>query len=324
MKRLLYILGAILGVVAVVAIAGIAYLNFGFPQVDPAADITIERTAERIARGEYLVKHVTMCLDCHSSKDYTYFSAPVKAGTEGKGGDEFPGVPGKVYSSNITPAALGDWTDGEIARAISAGVDKDGKPLVPMMPFSEYRYLTTEDLYAIVAYLRTMQPIENEVAESSINFPLNLIFRTIPSNPEPTPEFDRSDALANGKYLARVGGCFFCHSPVEQGVPIPGQEFAGNHEFNLPSIGTVRAANLTPDKETGIGSWSKEDFIARFKTYSDSTYQPQLLGAGDMQTAMPWTLQTGMTDEDLAAIYSYLQSLPPVHSSFERFTPVTD
>ena len=321
MKKLLYIVAAIVGLIAIVALGGITYLNTAFPQVDPAPDITIERTPERIARGEYLARNVSLCFDCHSTKDYKYFTAPPMEGTYGKGGDMVPGAPGAVYSSNITPAALGDWTDGEILHAITAGVSKDGRPLLPMMPYPEYRYLATEDAYSIVAYLRTLEPIENEVPLSSVPFPLNLIFRTIPSNPEPTPTLDSTDVVGKGKYLARIGGCFFCHSPIEQGVPIPGKEFAGGHEFTIPGFGVTRASNLTADNETGIGAWSKEDWISRFKAYGDSTYQLPAVAAGEMQSPMPWTLLKDMTEEDLGAIYTYLRTLPAVNHSFDRFTP---
>ncbi len=324
MKRILYILAGLVGLVALAAVGGIIYLNTAFPKVDAAPDITIERTAERIARGEYLAKNVSLCFDCHSTKDYKYFSGPPVEGTWGKGGEMIPGAPGAVYASNITPAALGDWTDGEILQAITTGVSKDGRPLLPMMPYPEYRYMTTEDAYAIVAYLRTIEPIENDVPISTANFPLNLIFRTVPENPEPTPTLDPADVVGKGKYLARIGGCFFCHSPIEQGMPIPGQEFSGGHEFVLPGFGVGRAPNLTADNETGIGTWSKEDFVTRFKAYSDSTFQLPTVAKGDVQSPMPWMLLKDMTEDDLGAIYEYLRTLPAIHHTFDRFTPETD
>lgn len=323
MKKFLYILGGLILLIVVLAVAGLIYLQVGFPKVSPAEDITIEATPERLARGEYLAKHVTMCFDCHSTRNHDYFSAPIVAGTEGKGGDLFPGVPGTLYTTNITPAGLKDWTDGEIARAITSGVDKDDNPLAPMMPFTEYSHLTEEDIHAIVAYLRTIPAIENEnpIPEPSMNFPVNLIFRTVPADAKPQPLPEPSDSLAMGKYLLKIGGCMFCHTPVQQGTPIPGKEFSGGHEFADPKLGTLRSSNITPDMETGIGSWSKDAFIGRFKAYADSSGSHMPIATMGFQTVMPWTLQAGMTEEDLSAIYAYLQSIDPIPNKVERFTP---
>ena len=320
MKKVLYVLGGLALLVIVVVVIGIIYLNLAYPKVSPAENITIEATPERLARGEYLVRHVTPCLDCHSKTDRNYFASPVIPGTEGMGGQPFPGV-GSLYVSNITPAALKDWTDGEIARAITSGVANDGRPLVPMMPYPEFRYLAKEDVHAIVAYLRTLPPIENDVPLPSIDFPMNLIFRTLPSDPDPQPLPDSSDAVGTGKYLVRVAGCYFCHTPNDQGTPIAGKDFSGGHEFSDPEMGTARSANITPDMETGIGGWTEGVFIARFKAYADSTGSHIPYVKGGPQTAMPWTIFAGMTEKDLGAIYNYLRTVPPIKNSVQKFSP---
>jgi mono/diheme cytochrome c family protein len=301
---------------------GILYFYLAYPKVSPAPEITIEPTTERLARGEYLFHHVSMCVDCHSERNFNYFSAPVIEGTEGKGGFMIPGAPGKIYASNITSAALGDWTDGEILQAITAGISRDGRPLAPMMPYMEYRHLSKEDAYAVVAYMKTLKPIENKVPQTSLNFPLNLIFRTIPTDYEPRPHPDTSDSRATGEYLSIIAGCQFCHSPVDKGILIPGKEFSGGHDFEFPSMGIVRAANLTPDRETGIGNWNREMFIARFKAYADSTARFRPVVDGGFQSPMPWTLLAGMTEEDLGAIYDYLSTLQPVRNKVKKLTPI--
>ena len=206
MKKLLYALLGLILLVGLIVAGGIMYLKNAFPVDIAVEDVTVEATPERLERGAYLVNHVTVCLDCHSSKNYEYFSAPIIPGTEGKGGDVFPGVPGALYTTNITPAALRDWSDGEVMRAITCGLDKDNQPLAPMMPFSEYRYLAKEDVYAIVAYLRTLKPIKNSspIPEPQINFPVSLIFRTIPGAADPQPLPDSSDTIASGKYLSLI------------------------------------------------------------------------------------------------------------------------
>ena len=322
MNKLLKILGGILGVVLLVVIGGLSFLQFGFPDASPAENLQIEVTPEVLERGRYLTENVSLCMDCHSKRDLTYFPPKILAGTEGSGGDRMAGVPGTVYVPNITPAALKDWSDGEVARSINVGLDKDDNPLVPMMPYGEYRHMAKEDLQAVVAYLRTLPSIDGETSDPSIDFPLNFIFRTIPTDANPPVRPDSSDVIGTGKYLARIAGCFFCHSPVEQGVPIPGQEFAGGHEYNMEEYGIVRTSNLTPDKETGIGNWTKEAFVARFKAYADSSFEHRKITPGkDMQTVMPWTLLAGMTEKDLGAIYEYLRTVKPIRNAVVRFSP---
>ena len=110
MKKVLKILGIIVGIIILLAIGGYVYLNIAFPKSDPPMDVTVESTEARIERGRYLANHVTVCMDCHSGHDQTKFGSPIIPGTEGKGGDKFDesmGFPGTVYLKNITPASLG-------------------------------------------------------------------------------------------------------------------------------------------------------------------------------------------------------------------------
>jgi mono/diheme cytochrome c family protein len=320
MKLTLIILGGIVLLIMVLAAGGLIYLFAAFPKADPAPAITIEATPERLERGRYLANHVSVCIDCHSTHDYKYFSAPVIPGTEGKGGEKFeePGM-GYVYVSNITPAALGSWTDGEILRAMTAGVNNKGEGLAPMMPYGIYRELSKEDAYAIVAYLRTLPPIANEIGAGEIEFPANLIFRTIPQPAELKEEGPNpADTLAYGKYLSTVGGCHFCHTPAIKGAPVPGMDFAGGFDFKFPDGRMVRSANITPDEDTGLGAWTKDDFISRFKEYEQPEMRTIEVGEGDDQTVMPWTMYAGMTEADLGAIYAYLRTVKPVHNVIER------
>jgi hypothetical protein len=78
--------------------------------------------------------------------------------------------------------------------------------------------------------------------------------------------------------------------------------------------------NITPDKETGIGLWSKELFIQRFKAYANDSLKYVPVSKDDFNTPMPWIMYAGMTDEDLGAIYDYLRTVKPVVNQVERFT----
>jgi len=326
MKRLVRIVLWVVMLVVVAAGAGISYLFVAYPRVPAAGDIRIEATPERIARGEYLSAHVSGCLDCHAQRDWTVFAAPVIAGTEGMGGELF-GAPGsalELYAPNITPAHLGSWTDGEILRAVTEGVSKDGRPLFPIMPYPRYARLSREDAESIVAFLRTLPASAHEPPASRLGFPLNLIVRTLPAPAAFRAVPPVSDRVAYGEYMTNAAACGDCHTPQDdRGQPRPGMAFAGGFEMTMPGGGTVRTANITPDAGTGIGTWSETLFIRTFKVFD--TRPSQVLAPADRarNTSMPWTHYAGMTEEDLGAIYAYLRSVPPVVHRVEKY-PGTD
>jgi len=323
MKKFLRIAGYIAGGIVLLLVVGLIYFNIKFPDVDKPSDVKVEVTPERIKRGEYLANHVTGCMDCHAVRDWSKFSGPPIPGTQGKGGDKFGreiGFPGNIYAKNITPAAIGNWTDGELIRAITQGVSKNGNALFPLMPYLGFNHMSKEDLYSIVAYIRSLQPVENKVPDSELDFPLNFIVKTIPPKSySPAPEPDRKNSSVYGRYLVTIADCAGCHTPSEKGEPKPGMGYAGGQEFELP-WGTIRSANLTPDEETGIGKWSREDFIARFKSFDPDSSQYISVDSKSFNTIMPWTLMAGMTEQDLGAIYDYLRTVKPVRNSVIHFT----
>lgn len=331
MKRVLRIGGYVIAVLSVIVAVLVGYLNFTFPKVSPAASITVEATPARIERGSYLVNHVVGCVDCHSTRDWSKFAGPIIAGTEGKGGEKFDketgGFPGTLYSKNITPYNLKNWTDGELYRLITTGVTKDGKAIFPLMPYPAYAKMDPEDVRSVIAYLRTLPEIKTEpYPETTLDFPLNLIVKTIPQDAiDPMELPERSDTLAYGKYLVTISACTDCHTPMDdKGGRLPGMEYAGGMEFRSPLTGDiVRSANITQSIETGIGAWTEEMFLGRFKTYRDSTNRNKTVKAGEFNTAMPWLLMSGMKDEDLKAIYRYLKTIPPVEHKVEKFTVKT-
>jgi len=114
--------------------------------------------------------------------------------------------------------------------------------------------------------------------------------------------------------------CGDCHTPIDdQGQPLPGRDYAGGFEFKLPGgAGIVRSANLTPDADTGIGTWTEQQFVDKFKAFEGAP-ERTLSDADRMENStMPWTDYAGMTREDLAAIYAYLRSIPPVMNRVKK------
>lgn len=311
----------ILVLIAVFLISGYIYFNSHYPDVGDAPDIKIERTPERIERGKYLFNNVAACVDCHSERDFSKLSAPVVPGTEGKGGaplgEEF-GLPGTFYAKNITPYALESWTDGEILRAITEGVSKDGSALFPIMPYMAFGKMDKEDIYSIIAYLRTLTPIKNDVQKSKPKFPMNFIMKTIPMKSGLTTKPDLSNSTAYGKYLVEAASCIDCHTPGVDGKFNMEKYMSGGTEIKLPGM-INRPANITPDNETGLGLWTKEQFINTFKHRAGTEYTNTNVKPGEFQTVMPWSVYGNMTDEDLGAIYDYLRSIPAVKNQVNKF-----
>jgi len=309
--------------VIVIIIAGIlAYVKFALPNVGPSPDITIARTPLRLMRGKYLVNHVAGCLYCHSMKDTTLFGSPIRLSVEGGGGEVFgreDGFPGTIISRNITPYKLGSWTDGDLFRAITMGVTKEGKALFPLMPYLQYAQMDTEDLYSIIAYIRSIKPVKMVNLPTSVDFPINLIMNTIPAKYHYHPRPLRSDSVGYGKYLVNMGVCADCHTPALKDKNIPGMDFAGGRVFQERTGGKLTSANITPDISTGIGSWSKEAFIQRFKAFGDIAYHPGPAPEDAYNPVMPWQYYGGMSREDLGDIYAYLRTIKPVHHLVVNF-----
>lgn len=324
MKKLLKVSGVLLVILALVIIGGITYITQALPNIAEPTDLKVELTPERVARGEYLANHVTVCMDCHSTRDWNKLSAPPGSGSLGKGGEVFDqtlNFPGRFVSKNITPFNLKDWSDGDIYRAITSGVSRDGHPFFPVMPYPNYNKLASEDVYSIIAYLRTLPSIESHPEASKADFPMNIILHTIPEAAHPTALPAPTDPTY-GTYLVNAAACRECHTKTEKGKAV-GEPFAGGFEFHFPNGATVRSANITPDEDNGIGAWDKATFIRKFKQFADSSYVPPAIDwkAGDFQTVMPWMMYAGMSEQDLGAIYDYLRSVAPVANEVEYWSP---
>ncbi|HEV8240069.1 MAG TPA: cytochrome C [Thermoanaerobaculia bacterium] len=314
MRRILKVLVILVVLLLVAGGAALGYLFLALPKVEPPKAIQVAGTPEQVARGNYLANHVTVCLDCHSGHDKTRYANPVVDGTQGQGGETFghaDGFPGEIHVPNITPTGLAQWSDGEVLRAVTSGISRDGHPLFPLMPYPVYAQLSEGDAESLVAYLRTLPARGSVAPPSTLDFPLSLIVRTIPSPATLRADTPQPGSPEYGRYMATIAGCQFCHTPEDKGKQLPGMEFAGGHDF-----GTVRSANITPDEVTGIGGWSREAFVSRFRSYANGSAP---IAAGDNNTVMPWLLFAGMKDEDLGAIYDYLRTVKPVNHAVEKW-----
>lgn len=280
-----------------------------------------------VEHGEYLVHRVLVCVECHTVKDGSRYANPM-VGPAGAGGECFgpeAGIPGTVCSTNLTAdkeTGLGAWTDEEILRATREGVGRDNEVLFPMMPFNAYRALSENDAKAMLAYLRTMPGVRNEIPERELHLPPDVVEHMRPPPlDKPVPEPDRGDPVAYGRYLATLAACISCHTPIDERMqPLPGMVAAGGREFPTPN-GTVRASNLTPH-ETGWGGRDVDNFIGVFRSFKDDDAVSVPVGDGQM-TVMPWLSYADMREEDLRAIFAYMMTLDPVENAVARWEGAT-
>lgn len=322
MRRLLKVVAWLVAGVVVLALIAVGVFFAVFPKKSDPPAVEVEATPARLARGEYLFHAVTQCGFCHGKTDRSWRYGLVQPTSVGAGGNPFPlGEAGIVYARNITPTALGEWTDGELIRALRDGVSRDGTPLFPIMPYNNYRHMSQEDLYALVAYVRTLRPVPDRAPPRELAFPMSLIIRMMPSPaawPPPPRAPARADTVAYGQYVFTLASCGECHTPRDRGEPLPGLELSGGMEF-LEDDWIVRSANISPDSLTGIGRWTRDDFVARFKGMSIHRRSPVRRGPDEPISPMPWITYGDMTEEDLGVIYDYLRTVTPVERRIERF-----
>lgn len=322
MKKTARILTFVVLTIVILVLSAVSYIKIALPDVGDAPDIKVELTPARIERGKYLANHVTVCIDCHSPRNWNKFSGPFDTTKTGTGGDKFDhnvGFPGEVYVPNITPYNLKHWTDGEIFRAITTGVKKDGSAIFPFMPYKYYGRMDKEDIYSIIAYLRTLPEQKTSVPKRKLDFPLNILVNTMPEPAQPGGKPSENNQLEYGRYLVNAAACVECHSKNEKGALVEGSEFGGGRVFQIPN-GKLTTPNISPDKETGIGTWTKEMFLSRFKEHADATKVPAV-GPRDFQTMMPWTMYGSMKEADLEAIYAYLRTVKPQKNTVVKFEP---
>ena len=318
MNKIFKIILGILGAAILIVLIGVIYLNLSYPNVELENDFRVISSPEQIERGKYLANHVAVCMDCHSERDWKKYSGPIAHGTLGKGGDIFPeeaGFQGTFHAKNITPATLSDWSDAEIYRAFTSGQTKDNEPIFPLMPYLSYGKMDIQDAKAIIAYIRSLEPIENDIPNSEPSFPFSLIMRTIPMPASPTKRPNPADSIAYGKYMTTMAACADCHTPMDKGEFIEHLSFAGGMEFMLPNGQMIKSANITPDIEFGIGAYDKSDFIDMFKYYDGNDSLD--VEPDDPNTFMPWKMYAGMTEQDLGAIYTYLRTLTPIKNKVD-------
>lgn len=315
MKKVLKYLAIVLGFILVLVIGFAAFVGMaGIPTYETADfEYHVEATPEKIERGEKLV--TSLCASCHKSSKTgkltgtRMLDAPAEFGT--------------IFSPNITQDkefGIGDWTDAELLYLLRTGIKKDGVYAPPYM--AKLPTMADEDIESIIAFLRSDHPLV--AADNTPDVPTQPSFLTkmlcrmvmkpfpMPENPIPMP--DTTNQVEWGEYLAHNLDCFSCHSAdfksnnyLEPELS-PGYFGGGNKTLNKQGQ-LILTSNLTPHKETGIGDYSEVQFIKAVK-YGVMEGEPNL--------RYPMLPYSALSDQEVAAIYAYLQTIPPIENKVER------
>jgi mono/diheme cytochrome c family protein len=287
------VLGSLLGLVLIAAVA--LYIvgggRIGRTYAIPAETIAVPTDQASIERGRHLATAIANCVDCHG---------------ENFGGTIFLDVDSpplfRAVAPNLTrgQGGVGDrLSDADFARAIRHGVGPDDKALL-VMPAEDYAPMSDADLGALIAYIRSLPPVDSQLPPSEIRplgqimlaagllppFSAEVVDHTATREVAPpagvTPEY--------GRYLAMTSGCTSCHGMGLSGGPIPGVP------PDFPP-----AKNLTP---TGIGSWTDEDFFRALR-------EGKRPDGSAIDPFMPWMATQKMTDDEIKALLAYLRTVPP-------------
>jgi len=292
MRKVLKWIGYVVGglVVLILIFVGYAYAKsssrIGHTYSAKVAPLSIPTDSASLERGHHLVIAVGKCVACHGDNLGGKLVADDAAFAT-------------IWSSNLTRGKGGvgaSYDDADYVRAIRFGVRKSGKPLI-FMPSDAFTHFSDADLGAIIAYLKTVPPVDQETVPPRIG-PIGRIVSTMaPDFPlTPAEHIDRNESRPvtvtpgvtkeYGSYLVTTGGCTGCHNPNLSG---------GNKIDNVPT------ANLTP---TGLGKWTEEDFFKALRT--GVRPDGRILSA-----VMPWPYTKNLTDDELQAMWMYLQTIPP-------------
>ncbi|WP_224999724.1 c-type cytochrome [Cesiribacter sp. SM1] len=313
-KALRYLLSGFAVVVLLIG-AGALFIQLrGIPTYDkPVLQQSVEIHPQRIARGKKLA--TMLCAGCH-------MNAETKRLT-GKHMSDAPPVFGEIHAPNITQDktyGIGEWTDGEIIYLLRTGIKRDGSYAPPYM--AKLPHMSDEDIASIVAFLRSddemVRASEIPSVPSQPSF-MTKFLSTIEFKPLPFPTTainipDSTDLVAYGRYLTVNLDCWTCHSGdfTKLDVMVPENSYhflaGGNKMLDLKGK-ELLTMNLTPDKETGIGNWTEEQFIKAVK-YGMKDGEPAL-----RYPMMPYPQ---LTDYEAKAIFAYLQTVPPVNNPVKR------
>lgn len=293
MKKILRAVAWVVGVaVVLIVIAGCTLYFTSQRKLDrkwsvAAHPVSIPTDSLALERGRHMAVAISKCADCHGA-DF--------------GGAQFidEAPVARLYATNLTRGKGGigaAYSDRDWERAIRHAVRPNGDGLL-FMPSLEYQWLTDEDLAALIAYLKSVPPVDREPVPNSIGPIARVLYMKGDLDLVPAEQVNHERhpaavpmavSVEYGRYLANVGGCTGCHGPGLSGGKIPGTP---------PDW--KPAANLTP---AGIGTYTEEDFFRALR-------EGMRPGNVPIDTLMPVRATKQMTDDEIRALWLYLKTVP--------------
>jgi len=257
-----------------------------------------------VERGAYLVNAVMVCDGCHTPRGKSGFIMEKRF----SGGSQVWDTPAyTVRGTNITPdrdTGIGAWSDNDIKRSLTEGLHRQGRPLAPQMPFAFYKILTPRDLDAVVAYMRTITPVRNEVQPPVYKAAMHA--ELVPGAVKPFTEEALRDPVKRGFYLATIAHCMECHGRRPDEVQDYKNAWGkGGYVFTGPWGSTV-TPNITSHPKSGIGAWTDAE-IRRTLTHGVSRDGRAIKPPMDRQDFF-----SRMTDADLDALVAWIRTIPPI------------
>jgi len=289
-------------------LAAVAFLVLA--AVLPAA----AQSREQIARGKYIFGAAAGC-GCHTLPKGEALNA---------GGRKHDGPFGTVYASNITPDptnGIGKWTDAQIITAIRSGRRPNGERLIPVHPYTVFNGMAEQDLQDVVAYLRSVPPVNQPVPAKKITVPMfETVFlpawlATFAPRETPPPSAP-AGGVARGEYLARaVSHCGECHTPRTMTMATDNSRYLSGAPKGKGPEGSA-VPNITPDRDTGIANWTEEQIA----DYLETGNRPDGDVAGGLMAEVIQGSSAGfkdLTKADRLAIAQYLKSIPPIKNKID-------
>lgn len=323
MKRLFKILLYAAGVVVLFVGIFALYIQMkGIPHypvemTEAIKTMQVPRDSAHVAEGKRISS--MLCRECHYSSETQKLTGSYRS--------DIPKEFGEVYSLNIThdpTHGIGNWTDGELYYFLRTGIrPQTGAYVPPFMP--KFPRMSDEDLKSVIAWLRSSDP---ELAADSHEYPpnksnflvkllANVAFKPLPLPAQPIIEPDSSNPVALGKYVADgMIGCFACHSADLKTLndlnpeKTPGFYGGGTAMLDMDGTTEVVTANITMDKETGIGNWTEQQFV-------DAVRFSKKPGGGLLH--YPMVPHTALSETEVKAVYAYLKTLPVIQHKIERY-----
>jgi|SRR6185312_13445431 len=265
------------------------------------ASFTAVRSSEALERGKELA--FSICAGCHYNRTTNEFT--------GNKIEDIPAIAGTVYSANLTHSktvgVTSRYSDAEIRHLLKTGVARDGRFLSYMLRPN----MADEDINAIIVYLRSDDPAlaANDMTAGVTHFTMiGKMYMDMHAKPIPYKAGVKvpDDQAALGYYLVDNLGCFHCHSKslTHLNYENPDQTkgyLAGGIKLKGEQGREIRASNITPDKATGIGNYTREDFR---KALVDGR-------APNRELKPPMPKFKMLKEQEVDAIYAYLQTVAP-------------